>query len=117
MTLHSKPSRADPWKGENKNLLFAGSAAIAYLVAYEPGQSNHGFWSSVAMGAAKEYSGRYRSGHQASLKDLAWDVTGAYFWHEPKELDGLPIRHWDGREFFNSVLNFLSGARAQDNRL
>lgn len=77
--LQPEASRADTWNGEDKNLHFAGSAAIAKLVASGTGQPNLGFWSSVAIGAAKEYSDRYRAGHQTSVKDLAWDVSGAYF--------------------------------------
>ena len=79
MTLLALPSRADGWSGEDKNLHFVGSATLAKLVASGTGQASLGFWSSVAVGAAKEYSDRYRPGHEASLKDLVWDITGAYF--------------------------------------
>lgn len=79
LALLALPSRADGWNGEDKNLHFVGSAALAKLVTAGTGQASLGFWSSVAVGAAKEYSDRYRPGHEASLKDLVWDITGAYF--------------------------------------
>ncbi len=72
---------ADSWTGNDKVLHFAGSAGIALLVTNISRDPSVGFWSSVAVGAAKELVDQ-RKGGDASLRDLVVDVAGAYLGSE-----------------------------------
>lgn len=70
---------ADSWTGPDKLQHAAGSAAIAAAVTVATGSERTGFWTSVAVGAAKEaYDARHRDRHTPSWKDFGADVAGAY---------------------------------------
>ena len=72
-------ARADEWTGTDKTQHFIGSALIAAGVTSYTGDERIGFWSSVAVGVAKEvYDYDHPAANTASLKDLTWDVLGAY---------------------------------------
>lgn len=64
----------------DKALHFGGSAAMAAAVTMATKNERVGFWSTVAVGVAKEvWDDRNRArGHQPSAKDLLADVAGAY---------------------------------------
>ena len=82
MSLSSAPAvAADSWTGSDKVLHFAGSAGIALLVTDISRDPSVGFWSSVAVGAAKEWVDK-RTGGDASVRDLVVDVAGAYLGSE-----------------------------------
>jgi uncharacterized protein YfiM (DUF2279 family) len=82
MSLSVAPAMAaDSWTGNDKVLHFAGSAGIALLVTNISRDPSVGFWSSVAVGAAKELVDQ-RKGGDASLRDLVVDVAGAYLGSE-----------------------------------
>ena len=82
MSLSSAPAvAADSWTGSDKVLHFAGSAGIALLVTDISRDPSVGFWSSVAVGAAKEWVDK-RTGGDASVRDLVMDVAGAYLGSE-----------------------------------
>lgn len=66
-------AQTDQWFAEDKYKHFAVSAAIASVATVATGDKHIGFWSSVGVGVAKELHDQ-----QASAKDLAWDVLGAY---------------------------------------
>lgn len=80
----------DSWTGRDKALHFTGSAAIAGVVTAAAKSESAGFWTSVAVGAAKEARDyKHRDRHTASWKDFAADVAGAYV---GAKLGGLTIQ-------------------------
>ena len=80
LLLWSGDARAqDSWTGKDKLQHAAGSAAIAAAVTVATSSERAGFWTSVAVGAAKEvYDTQHRDRHTPSLKDFGADVAGAY---------------------------------------
>ncbi len=86
MSLSVAPAMAaDKWTGNDKVLHFTSSAGIALLVTHVSRDPSVGFWSSVAVGAAKELLDQ-RTGGDASMRDLVVDVAGAYL--------GSETGHW-----------------------
>ena len=69
---------ADDWWGQDKAQHFVGAAALSSVIAVGTRNPDLGFWSGVAAGAAKEVWDQRHAGHQASTKDFAWSVAGAY---------------------------------------
>lgn len=93
-TIGSAHADADEWTGNDKALHFAGSAFIAAAVTAATQNERIGFWSSVAVGVVKEvYDYDHPSTNTASLKDLTWDVLGAYM---GARLAGWSIRQSHG---------------------
>lgn len=88
---------ADDWLGEDKYMHFAVSAAISGATTTAIGDKQVGFWTGVGVGAAKEVYDAHTPGHEASVKDLAWDVLGAY---AGAYLGGLAISPVPGGVFF-----------------
>ena len=69
----------DSWTGKDKLQHAAGSAAIAAAVTVATSSERAGFWTAVAVGAAKEvYDMNHRDRHTPSWRDLGADVAGAY---------------------------------------
>lgn len=69
---------ADSWTGRDKTLHFAGSAALAAALTISSKDPPFAFWSTVAVGAAKELVDLHRRRGDASARDLVADVAGAY---------------------------------------
>ncbi len=69
---------ADSWTGIDKQQHFTGSAAMAAVMAQATQDRAFGFWSSVAVGAAKEVADHYRRGGDPSVRDFMVDMAGAY---------------------------------------
>lgn len=78
LALWSGSAWSESWTGEDKALHFAGSATLATVVTVVSASPQVGFWSAVAVGVTKELIDRRRPGGDASLRDLAADVAGAY---------------------------------------
>lgn len=69
---------ADDWWGQDKAWHFAGTAALSSALTLSSRNPELGFWSGVAVGAAKEVWDLRHAGHDASVKDFAWSAAGAY---------------------------------------
>jgi len=70
---------SDGWACKDKAMHFAGSAAIAAAVTVASKDQDIGFWTTVAIGAAKEaYDARHRDRHTPSWRDMGADIAGAY---------------------------------------
>lgn len=70
-------AHADEWTGRDKNLHFAGGAAIATAVTAATGNEWHGFLAGTAAGLAKEVHDATGRG-QVSGKDFAVTALGAF---------------------------------------
>ncbi len=78
LALWSGSVLAQSSSGEDKALHFAGSATLAVVITAASEDPVIGFWSAVAVGLAKELVDRRRAGGDASGRDLAADVAGAF---------------------------------------
>lgn len=76
--LPAQPAQADSWTGPDKAWHFAGSAGLATLLSVSTEDSNLAFWSTVAVGAAKEVADHYWTRGDPSVRDLVADMAGAY---------------------------------------
>ena len=69
----------DYWDSPDKVAHFTGTAAIATVVAAATQSERIGFATGVIIASAKEfYDYKHPESHQASFRDLAWSVAGAY---------------------------------------
>ena len=82
-------AQTDPWFSDDKYKHFAVSAAIASAVTVATEDKQVGFWASVGVGVAKEIYDSQQPGCYISVRDLAWDVLGAYV---GAELTGWVLR-------------------------
>lgn len=73
---HAKCTAHDVWSGDDKNLHFAAGMAIAGLVTAYTDSRRIGFYTSTAVGVAKEVADALESG-ECSLQDLAVTAAGA----------------------------------------
>jgi putative lipoprotein len=74
----SNTAWADSWVGRDKQLHFAGSVVIAGVTTAITKDETTGFIVATGIGIAKEiYDSKHRAG-DASYKDLAWDIAGAW---------------------------------------
>ena len=79
LTMAGSACAQDSWTGRDKLQHVAGSAAIAAAVTVVTSSERAGFWTAVAVGAAKEaYDAQHRDRHNPSIKDFGADVAGAY---------------------------------------
>jgi uncharacterized protein YfiM (DUF2279 family) len=78
LALAAGTAQADAWHGKDKNLHFAGGAAIAGAVTLATGRADWGFAVSTAVGVAKEvYDMQHRPFHVPSVKDAVVTMVGA----------------------------------------
>ena len=69
----------DGWLCRDKALHLGGSAAVAAAITVATKDERIGFWTTVAIGAAKEaYDAKHRDRHTPSWRDFGADVAGAY---------------------------------------
>ena len=78
LVLATSSQAADSWTGADKAKHFSSTAAIAAAVTVATESERAGFWTAVAIGAAKEVTDGRRAGHTASWRDFGADVAGAY---------------------------------------
>lgn len=72
-------SFAESWRGRDKELHFAMGAGVSSLATLAFKDEEVGFWSGVAVGAAKEiYDYKHPKSHDASFKDFAVTALGAF---------------------------------------
>jgi uncharacterized protein YfiM (DUF2279 family) len=71
------PAVADEWTGRDKDLHFAGGAAVAAAVTLATRDRDAGFWAGTAVGLAKEVYDSTGRG-QVSGKDFVVTALGAY---------------------------------------
>lgn len=78
------PLRADPWFARDKLMHFTASAVIQGTAhaAFRSRGADYGAASrgaaavTLTVGIGKEVWDHYHPGHDASVRDLAWDVVG-----------------------------------------
>lgn len=77
LLVASVSSYADEWTGADKSKHFLAGVAVSSIATAVAKDELHGFLAGSAVGVAKEIYDSTGAG-QASLKDLAWTVAGAY---------------------------------------
>lgn len=78
LALICSPVMADEWTGRDKELHFAGGAAVSSAVTAATGNEGAGFLAGLSMGVAKELADAASRRGTPSWKDAIVTAVGAY---------------------------------------
>lgn len=102
LAAQARCTASDKWNGNDKQLHFGGGAAIAALATMHTGDRAKGFYTGVAIGAAKELIDAGGVG-QCSLQDFAVTAAGAAL---GAYTGGLVVTHFKGRTTVSYSVEF-----------